>query len=124
MAQPATSTLTRLAFAATIVLALAIGYFTLAPVSGSGVPGSDKSHHFLAFFALTLPLSFAQSRHALWITPLAVAYGGAIELIQPFVGRDKDAYDFLADALGAGGGAALGVALYWLRSRARIVTEP
>lgn len=109
--------LTRLALAVTIVLAAVIGYVTLAPISGSGVPGSDKTHHFIAFFALTLPLSFANARHALWITPLAVAYGGAIELIQPFVGRDKDIYDFLADAMGAGGGAALGATLHWLRTR-------
>lgn len=120
MLAPTTSMLTRLALLVTIILAVVIGVVTLAPITDSGVPGSDKSHHFLAFFALAMPMSFANSRHALWITPLAVAYGGAIELIQPFVGRDKDLFDFLSDAMGAGAGAALGVALYWLRTRAGV----
>lgn len=101
----------------TLALTLVIGYVTLAPISGSGVPGSDKLHHFLAFFALPLPLSFARPRLAPWITIAAIAYGGAIELIQPYVGRDRDAMDLLADALGAVAGMALGLALNWLRRR-------
>lgn len=109
---------TTLALAATLALALVIGFLTLSPdISDGGVPGSDKVHHALAFFALALPLSLARPRLAIWITVAAIAYGGAIELIQPSVGRDKDVWDFLADGVGAVAGAAIGVGLHWLRRR-------
>ncbi|MCX7351288.1 MAG: VanZ family protein [Alphaproteobacteria bacterium] len=101
----------------TLALALVIGFLTLTPISDAGVPGSDKIHHFLAFFALTLPLAFARPRLALWIVLAAMAYGGAIELIQPFVGRSKDIFDFLADGVGSISAAAVGMGLAWLRYR-------
>jgi VanZ family protein len=106
-----------LALIGTLALTLAIGVLTLTPVAGTAVPGSDKLHHYLAFLALALPLSFARPRLALWIAVGVVAYGGAIELIQPLVGRGRELADFLADAAGAVSGAALGVALHWLRRR-------
>lgn len=101
----------------TFALAMLIGFLTLVPISDSDVPGSDKTHHLLAFFALALPLSAARPRWALWIALAATAYGGAIELIQPYVGRDKDIVDFIADAAGAMSGAALGATLGWLLDR-------
>ena len=112
-----TPSLITLTLLVTLGLTAAIGYVTLAPVSDSGVPGSDKLHHALAFLALALPLSFARPRLTLWITLAAIAYGGAIELIQPYVGRDRDFFDFLADAAGAVSGAAVGAALSRLRNR-------
>ena len=118
MRQRPSSRPTGLALIATLALALVIGYLTLSPVvSDAGVPGSDKLHHALAFFALAVPLSFARPRLAIWIVIAATAYGGAIELIQPTVGRDQDAWDFLADGVGAVAGAAVGVGLHWLRRR-------
>lgn len=111
------SPLARLMILVTLALSLVIGYVTLVPISDSGVPGSDKLHHFLAFFALALPLSFARPRLAPWIVLVAAAYGATIELIQPYVGRDRDVFDFLADGAGAVSGAAVGVGLGWLRRR-------
>ena len=64
-----------------------------------------------------LPLSYARPRLAVWIVIAATAYGGAIELIQPTVGRDQDVWDFLADGVGAVAGAAVGVGLHLLRHR-------
>lgn len=108
----------KVAVLVTLALCVVIAYLTLVPtVSEALVPGSDKTHHFLAFFALALPLSFARPRLAPWIILGAMAYGGAIELIQPYVGRDRDIYDFLADTAGAVSGAAVGVSLSWLRVR-------
>ena len=107
------------ALAATLALAVVIAYLTLAPIHDPGVPGSDKSHHFIAFAALAFPLSFARPRVTPWVILLAAAYGGAIELIQPFVGRDKEFLDFVSDAIGAALGGALGVAFHWLRQRLR-----
>ena len=117
MRQRPPSRSTSLALIATLALALVIGYLTLAPISDAGVPGSDKLHHALGFFALAVPLSYARPRLAIWIVFAATAYGGAIELIQPTVGRDQDVWDFLADGVGAVAGAAVGVGLHCLRRR-------
>ena len=116
---PATkSSLTMTALAVTVALTLALAALTLAPsVPEARVPGSDKTHHFLAFFLLTLPIAFVRPRLALWVVALAVAYGGAIELIQPLVGRGRELLDFVADAAGSTAGAALGVSLNWMRRR-------
>ncbi|HET9160546.1 MAG TPA: hypothetical protein VFN88_08035 [Caulobacteraceae bacterium] len=86
-------------------LALAVLVATCAPIpEPSGPQGSDKYEHFAAFYALALAAAVAYPRSPLWLTALLVsAYGGLIELIQalPFVHRDCNLYDFLADAAGA-----------------------
>lgn len=117
MAHTSKSPLIRLALVGTLALTVAIGAVTLAPISESGVPGSDKMHHFVAFFALALPLSCARPRLVLLIILAAMTYGAVIELVQPFVGRDRDFYDFLADAAGAISGGLVGMMLSWLRNR-------
>lgn len=105
------------ALAATLALAAVIAYLTLAPIHDTRVPGSDKSHHFIAFAALAFPLSLSRPRLAPWVVLFAATYGGAIELIQPFVGRDEEFLDFVADAVGAALGGGIGVSLWWLRGR-------
>lgn len=105
------------ALAVTLALAAVIAYLTLAPIHETGVPGSDKSHHFIAFAALAFPLSLSRPRLAPWVALLAAAYGGTIELIQPLVGRDKEFLDFVADVTGAVLGGGIGVTLSWLRGR-------
>jgi VanZ family protein len=94
--------------ALTLFLGIVIAVLTLAPVSSQDVPGSDKLHHALAFAALAFPLSFARSRLALPVALGVIAYGGMIELIQPYFGRQAEWADFLADILGAITGATLG----------------
>jgi len=101
--------------AATLVLAVLIGFLTLTPIQNPGVPGTDKNHHLIAFAALALPLSFSRPRLAPWVILAAAAYGGAIEIIQPFVGRSGELLDFVSDAAGAVIGGAVGVALWRLR---------
>jgi VanZ family protein len=103
------------ALAVTLALAAVIAYLTLAPIHETGVPGSDKSHHFLAFAALAFPLSFSRPRLAPWVAFAAAAYGGAIEIIQPLVGRSGEVLDFMADAMGAFIGGAAGAGLRRLR---------
>ena len=92
----------------TVFLAIVIAFLTLAPVSSTGVPGSDKLHHALAFAALAFPLPFARSRHVLPVILGVIAYGGLIEIIQPFFDRVADWGDFFADIVGAVLGGALG----------------
>lgn len=112
--KPAAQTIS---LAATLAIALAIGVLTLTHISDAGVPGSDKLHHFIAFAALTLPAGFARPRLGLWIALSALAYGGAIELIQPLVGREREFLDFVADGAGSLLGALCGAVMRWLWDR-------
>ncbi|PVA10036.1 VanZ family protein [Pelagivirga sediminicola] len=96
------------AWGATATLALILCALTLYPAaSKAGVSGLDKLYHFIGFGALALPLCLAYPRRA-WAVVLGVtAFGGAIELIQPYVGRGAEWADLLADALGALSAAGL-----------------
>lgn len=85
-------------------LVLSIAYLTLSPAATAdiGISFADKIYHTLAFSALILPCASLYPRSLIWALPAAVTFGGCIELIQPFVGRDGDWWDFLADILGVG----------------------
>lgn len=100
------------------VLALGIGYFTLTPNPGDLLTSSDKLDHLLGFAALLLPGALLY-RHALyWLLPSAIAFGGAIEIIQPYVNRKGEWGDFWADVIGAVIGVIIGLTLrYILRHR-------
>ena len=86
----------------TIIIAFAIGLATLTPVEKlPTVSGSDKVYHLISFAMLTLPIAIIRPR-AIWIIlSLSIAFGGAIELLQPLVNRNCEMADFLADAVGA-----------------------
>lgn len=93
---------------------MAIAVLTLMPAEGlPDAPGSDKLHHFLAFGALVFPVVATRPRAAIWAVPLAIGFGGAIELIQPHVGRHGE----WADAAVNAGGALLGAAAATLLHR-------
>ena len=65
------------------------------------VSGSDKVYHLISFAILTLPIAIIRPR-AIWIIlSLSIAFGGAIELLQPLVNRNCEMADFLADTVGA-----------------------
>ena len=53
------------------------------------------------------PLSFRDAAAARIVLPLAVAYGGLIELVQPYVNRYGEWGDFVANAMGCLIGFAL-----------------
>jgi VanZ family protein len=80
----------------------------------------DKAKHFIVFYVLSILASLAlpQSRlHRIGVVILA--FGGAIEILQGFVGRDASWLDLFADACGIS--AALGPMLVskWWRAEAR-----
>ncbi len=91
-----------LAIALTALTTILIAYGTLAPPGTveSGLPLTDKHLHALAFLALVLPLGWVRPNWALGIGAAALAFGGAIELIQPMVGRTAEWGDFVADGVG------------------------
>lgn len=114
------STRRRMAIALTIFLAAMIGLLTLMPLETPEIiPGSDKTHHILAFAALAFPSAFLVPKLVRWIAPLALAYGALIEIVQPHVGRSRDASDFWADAIGVLIGLGLGLAAHSWAGRAR-----
>src|SRR6056297_2721859 len=87
----------------TIALALIIAALTLMPVP-SGPPGPvglDKLSHLLAFGGLAVPLSWRHPERWRAVALAAFAYGGVIEIVQPYVGRSAELADLLADGIGA-----------------------
>lgn len=87
--------------AVTLVLAVIIAALTLAPMPAGGPAGSDKVYHVLAFAALAFPLPLVRPRWTAWIILGVIAYGGVIEVIQPFFGRQAEWADLVADGVGA-----------------------
>lgn len=106
----------RVALVVSLLLALIVAVATLTPSERMpSAPGGDKLHHFLAFGAVAFPIAFARPRAFIWIVLGVSAYGGAIELIQPHVGRHGDVMDAIANAAGAICGAVLATVLRrWL----------
>lgn len=75
------------------------------------LPLSDKVEHAISFAALIFPVAFWRP-NLLWPALLfSVMFGGMIELIQPFVGRSGDLYDWFADIIGIGIGISTAGAL-------------
>lgn len=97
--------------AVTIVLAVIIAVLTLAPMPAGAPAGSDKLYHALAFACLAFPLPLVRPRLAIWVVLGVIAYGGAIEMIQPFFGRQAEWADLVADGIGAVVGATAGYLL-------------
>ncbi len=100
-----------IANAVTLALALVIAVLTLTPLPAGGPAGSDKFYHVIAFASLAFPLSFVRRRLVVWVTLSAVAYGGVIEIVQPYFGRQAEWADFGADGFGAVLGGAIGYAV-------------
>lgn len=97
--------------AVTLALALIIAVLTLAPMPAAGPAGSDKVYHILAFAALAFPLPLARPQLTIWVVLGVIGYGGAIEVIQPFFGRQAEWADLVADGIGAFMGAVAGYVL-------------
>lgn len=95
----------------TAIILLAITLLSLWPLSKlPSVPGSDKTHHFIAYAALMLPtaLRLSVSTKRYWvIVVFFIGYSGMIELLQPLVNRYGEWLDLLANS----GGVLLGIVL-------------
>ncbi len=114
----------RLFRTATLGWSIAIAWLALRPAAGleSGLPW-DKANHAAAFLLLTFLAGRGWpelSRVALVLIMLAAGVG--IELAQglPQIGRDADAWDVVADAVGIAAGL---VGLAWMRRRRVQPTE-
>jgi hypothetical protein len=98
-------------------LAIVIAFLTLKPGNvdlGLG-SSSDKISHFLAFAALVMPTAIFFKPALVWVIPASIIFGGAIELIQPSVGRSGEFLDFVADAAGVVFAVSVGYVISWIR---------
>jgi VanZ family protein len=101
-----------MAIVASLLLALIVAVLTLSPATPGpeGIPHIDKLAHLLAFAAVAAPLAWRFPRHWRAMALCGLAYGGVIEIVQPFTGRSAEWGDFLADGIGAFAGAGLAFA--------------
>ena len=85
------------------LIAVIVTVLMLIPVTQgqpSGMLGLDKLAHAAVFFLIVLPILSAHPRAWVWLVPVAAAYGGVIELIQPYFGRGREFADFIANIVG------------------------
>ncbi len=75
------------------------------------VPGSDKTHHFVSYALISIPVSFVKPKYWWVFLLVVVAWSGGIELIQPFVNRYGEWLDLLANGCGVIIGLLLGMLL-------------
>ena len=102
----------------TFFLLSAITVLSLTPLPElPPVPGSDKTHHFIAYGALMLPTAIKKPKNWLIITLFFIGWSGAIELIQPMVNRYGELLDLVANIGGLVCGWLLGSLILWLGSR-------
>ena len=92
----------------TLCLLLIITALSLWPLESlPSAPGSDKTHHFIAYAALVFPVALRQPNRWLWLVVFFIGYSGFIELIQPYVNRYGEWLDMLANTAGVLCGVAL-----------------
>jgi VanZ family protein len=122
---PAPETLHRPALLLSVMIACAIAALSFVPVvelPGPAQPQTTQAahtQHLVAYGALVFPALATRPASALWVLPAALAWGAAIELLQPFVGRERSLEDVIANGVGIGIGTAAGVAVHWLLGRLR-----
>ncbi|GGN32485.1 MULTISPECIES: hypothetical protein [Marinomonas] len=81
--------------------ALIISVSTLTPAEFlPPAPGSDKIHHLLGFGGWTLLCAFGPIRRFAYMALSIVLWGGMIELIQPYINRHGEWFDFYANSSG------------------------
>ncbi|SMN15282.1 hypothetical protein CRYPA_1360 [uncultured Candidatus Thioglobus sp.] len=74
-------------------------------------PETDKTHHFIAYFALALPLGLRKPNKWIIFICLFIIFGGVIEVIQPYVNRYGEWLDFFANITGVVAGFITGAYL-------------
>lgn len=85
----------------TLAILVAITLLSLWPLDElPPVPGTDKTHHLIAYALLMLPTALRKPNNWIAYGLLFIVYSGAIELIQPFVNRHGEWLDMFANTAG------------------------
>ena len=80
---------------------IAITFLSLTPLPSLPlVPGSDKTHHFIAYGVLMFPTALRKPKYWPLVALFFIAFSGVIEILQPYVNRYGEWLDLLANALG------------------------
>ena len=97
--------------ALTLVILTTITVFSLFPLDAlPPAPGTDKTHHFIAYAMLMLPTALRKPANWIILGLFFILYSGAIELIQPFINRYGEWMDMFANL----GGVICGAIVAWL----------
>ena len=64
------------------------------------MPGSDKTHHVVAYFLLMFPAALRRPKNWLLIGIFFFLWSGTIELVQPYVNRYGEWLDLAANTSG------------------------
>ena len=85
----------------TLFLLAVISFLSLKP-TGVAVPavGFDKIYHCLAYTALVMPIALKKPANWKFMVAVLMLYSGAIELVQPMIGRHGDWLDFIMNVSG------------------------
>ena len=86
----------------TLAIASLILFLSLQPLGelNTRILVSDPFLHFIAYGVMVLPVSIVRVYPHFSVFLIAMTYGGVVELIQPFCGREADIMDFFANILG------------------------
>jgi VanZ family protein len=81
----------------------------------------DKLLHFTAYFGLAgiATVALGRQKASLWAAFALAVFGGILEIVQSFVGRDAEWGDEIANVLGAGVGLAAAWASVWVVEQLR-----
>nr|WP_320190199.1 VanZ family protein [uncultured Desulfobacter sp.] len=92
----------------TLVILTIITALSLFPMDAlPAAPGTDKTHHFIAYALLMLPTALRKPANWILLGLFFILYSGAIELIQPFVNRYGEWMDLFANSAGVICGAMI-----------------
>ncbi|WP_241238868.1 VanZ family protein [Colwellia sp. Arc7-635] len=80
-------------------------------------PGSDKTHHFIAYCALMLPTALRRPRYWFALALLFIIWSGLIEIIQPYVNRYGEWLDLLANTGGIVLAIIIAQGIHWTISK-------
>ena len=84
-----------------VIILSSITVFSLLPLSQlPDAPGSDKTHHLLAYAALAYPACLRKPTGWKAIILSFALYGGLIEIFQPYTNRHGEWLDFIANTTG------------------------
>ena len=96
----------------TIFLLLVIAFLSLYPLPKlPEFQGTDKTLHLVAYFFLALPSGLKKPNKWVLFIFLFIIFGGVIEMIQPYVNRYGEWWDFFANTIGVISGFFVGVIL-------------
>ena len=85
----------------TLFILTVITVLSLLPLEElPSVPGSDKTHHFIAYAMLMFPTALRKPNYLPAIGLFFIGWSGAIELLQPYVNRYGEFQDLAANITG------------------------